>query len=351
MQDPELEALADALARLLRGGRRGGVYPDGDGWVRLEAAALAVGRATSTHVHIQDIQHLGRRLRRFEIARGHVRIADGHPRVLVPDVLFAATSRDQAVAAAHAGVVLPHATGAPHRDTPADVRLVSDADTAWRLAWQHHPSPHVLVIDAARARKAGVRFRGGRTPGTYRATPIPTRFVLDLRPGYGEQHSAGGLPVREAAGGGLEVLLVAVRRRSGTTWEVAKGKLEDGETPETAAVREVSEETGLSTPLRVIRHVHDIRYGFLAPGGRPRLKTVWLYLMAVDGPATFRPPAEGEGIQEVRWFPPDEAAAAVTHPSLIPAMARARDLLDRYGLSPARAYAPSLSPRTPWTSP
>jgi len=91
--------------------------------------------------------------------------------------------------------------------------------------------------------------------------------------------------------------------------------------------------------MRILRHVEDVRYGFVAPGNQPRLKTVFLYLMAIDGEPTLAPPAEGEGIADVAWFTPDQAAAAVSHPSLVPAMSRARDLLLRYGLRPAPAYA------------
>ena len=86
--------------------------------------------------------------------------------------------------------------------------------------------------------------------------------------------SAGGLPVRIGPDGVPRVALVRVTRKSGVTWEVAKGKLESGEVPEEAAVREVREEMGLPCELRVTRDLGRIRYGFQAPGGLPRLKTI-----------------------------------------------------------------------------
>ena len=49
-------------------------------------------------------------------------------------------------------------------------------------------------------------------------------------------------------------LMIQVRRRSGLTWEVAKGKLEPGESPWQAAIREVQEEIGCTMicPFRPI---------------------------------------------------------------------------------------------------
>jgi 8-oxo-dGTP pyrophosphatase MutT (NUDIX family) len=124
--------------------------------------------------------------------------------------------------------------------------------------------------------------------------------------------------------------LIQVTRRSGTTWEVAKGKLEPGETPEAAAVREVGEEMGLDVPMIIDSTVGIIRYGFMAPGGLPRLKTVFLYLLTPvrNIEQAFRP-SEREGIGAVRWFTPAEANRAVRHSSLIPLIKRARRMVER----------------------
>lgn len=325
-----LDGLAEAMTRLLRGGIKLGLHPDGDGWVRVEHLALAASRYTAVTVRTEQIRRLGRRMRRFELVANHVRVQRGRPRLRVPDILFAPAPRAVRAAAMARGRV-----DGDHRGL---VRLYSDPERAWQIAHQHLDDPDVLVVDSSRARRAGVRFLGTREPGTFTSTPLPVRFVLDLRPRYAEQHSAGGLPIHVGPDGVPRILLVRVTRRSGTTWEVAKGKLEPGETPEMTAVREVMEETGLRNPMRVLRHVDDVRYGFVAPGNLPRLKTVFLYLLALDGEPVLAPPAEGEGIADVGWFTPDEAAAAVSHPSLVPAMARARDLVLRYGTEPAPEY-------------
>jgi 8-oxo-dGTP pyrophosphatase MutT (NUDIX family) len=120
-----------------------------------------------------------------------------------------------------------------------------------------------------------------------------------------------------------------VTRRSGVTWEVAKGKLEPGEPPEFAGAREVQEEMGVDCDFDVKELVGLVRYGFMAPGGLPRLKTIYLYLMEPLGEMGSFSPSEREGIRDVRWFTPDEACEAVTHTSLVPMMRRARDMILR----------------------
>ncbi len=128
--------------------------------------------------------------------------------------------------------------------------------------------------------------------------------------------------VRRKVSGGGRVL-----RRNRRTWEVAKGKLEPGETPEAAAIREVGEELGIDVPLRVERFVGVIRYGFHTPNSGPRLKSVYLYLLDSDAPIESFSPATDEGIVDISWFSVEEARRAVVHPSLRPAMRRVQHLL------------------------
>ena len=156
--------------------------------------------------------------------------------------------------------------------------LYNDEAEAWRLAHQLDGEPAVLYVDAARATRFGGRyFRNSRT-GTFHAHRIQIRDILNLQANFAHQYSAGGVPLRWENGVPM-LLLCKVKRRSGVTWEVAKGKLEPCETPEQAAIREVHEELGFSLPLYTREHVGDIRYGFIAPGGLPRLKTVHMYLL------------------------------------------------------------------------
>ncbi len=351
--------------------------PDRDGWIALDAACEAVGRALSRDVAADELRVLMRSERfaatfglGIEICGARVRILRGGARgsghvVTPPDILFHPTTQGD-LAIARAAGVLGHRRG--------QVLVTPDEVAAWRAAHRlsHHAlsrgrgraratpdndalpldgvpsseaslveigsrrdaSPAVVVIDALRARRAGVRFRRTRSGAQLAATPIPLQHALNLRPGYAEQLSAGGIPLRRDVDGQIRMALVQVTRRSGVTWEVAKGKLEVGETPEVAAVREVREEMGLTVPLRVIRYVGPVRYGFLAPGGLPRLKTIFLYLMVPEGQVEGFAPANAEGIGAVRWFTPEEACKVVVHSSLRPIMRTARDLVAQFGLTP-----------------
>ncbi|MBS4014564.1 MAG: NUDIX domain-containing protein [Bacteroidetes bacterium] len=82
-------------------------------------------------------------------------------------------------------------------------------------------------------------------------------------------------------------------------WDLPKGKIDNGETPEMAAIREVKEECGLKTIHinRFIAHTYHIyinRYDFV-------LKKNWWYELLANESQQLTPQLE-EGIQEVKWI-------------------------------------------------
>ena len=83
--------------------------------------------------------------------------------------------------------------------------------------------------------------------------------------------AAGGIVVRHRDDGVVEILLV--HRPAYDDWSFPKGKCEDGESEEEAAVREVEEETGLRCILA--GELATTRYR----DGRGRPKTVRYWLM------------------------------------------------------------------------
>lgn len=115
------------------------------------------------------------------------------------------------------------------------------------------------------------------------------------------QVSAGGVVVRRGPTG-PEVLLASRRtRRGGLVWGLPKGLVEQDETPEVTAVREVQEETGYRGTVR--RPLGEISYWFVWQGTRIH-KTVHFFLMdATGGP----PGPRDREMEEVDWFPVDEA--------------------------------------------
>ena len=114
------------------------------------------------------------------------------------------------------------------------------------------------------------------------------------------QRSAGGLVIR-----GGEVLLIALQE--GRRWQLPKGHLEDGESAEQAAVREVWEETGVrGQPLAALP---SIDYWFVERRRRIH-KTVDYFLLGFSGGSAddFDP----QEVSGARWFPWEEAIARLT---------------------------------------
>lgn len=86
-------------------------------------------------------------------------------------------------------------------------------------------------------------------------------------------------------------------------WDLAKGKVDKGESFAQAAVREVSEETGLSgielqRPLMSTYHTYPLK-------GKTVLKKTYWFEMEYSGNDLPVPQTE-EDIEEVKWFGPEE---------------------------------------------
>ena len=114
--------------------------------------------------------------------------------------------------------------------------------------------------------------------------------------------AAGGVPWR-ATDAGTEVALVH-RPRYGD-WTLPKGKLEHGEHPFAAAVREVFEETGITGTPQV--RLPTIRYLTGEPGVE---KQVEFWSMAVRADIGREPDHE---IAEVRWVPVAQAGPLLSY--------------------------------------
>ena len=113
--------------------------------------------------------------------------------------------------------------------------------------------------------------------------------------------AAGGALWRTGADGVLETALV--HRPKYDDWSLPKGKLDAGEHPLTAAVREVGEETGLE--VVVGRRSVQTRYTHRHHG--PKRVDYWV-MQVVGG--TF---AANDEVDDLRWLPVPAAVALVTH--------------------------------------
>jgi 8-oxo-dGTP diphosphatase len=112
--------------------------------------------------------------------------------------------------------------------------------------------------------------------------------------------AAGGLVVRRRSGQ-LEIALV--HRPVHQDWSYPKGKLEEGETFEDAAQREVLEETGLV--CRLLRFVGHTDY--TDRKGRPKVVAYWV--MAAEA-GTF---AANEEVDQLRWVDVPTAAQLLSY--------------------------------------
>lgn len=333
--------LARTVFYLLRFGHTtAGLAADAEGYFPILEVARVTGASIRRPVRPEDVVGAATRYGggRFEVGPGRIRVTvaptvEAHTWTGGPDILYHATNRATLEQYRVEGVV------SGPGGTP--VHLSRSETQAWRVAHRHWEEPNVLFVDACRARREGYPFARTRI-GQYYAQRIPLRYVLNLREGFAEQASAGGFLV-EWSSGAPRIALIRVVRRTSSTWEVAKGKLEAGETPGDAALREVREEMGVEAPMRVSRALGTVRYGFSTPEGDPRLKTIYLYVLEVDGETeTFRP-ALSEGIDAVRWFSVEDALNALAHPSLRGSIGRLVTALEEraveLGLEPPLARA------------
>ena len=105
-------------------------------------------------------------------------------------------------------------------------------------------------------------------------------------------------------------------------WDLAKGKVESGESIEEAAVREVQEETGIGQ----LRLKHDLgkTYHTYDDAGTPVLKTTFWFHAEHAGGATKGTPQAIEGITGVHWEKPPFASVirANAYPSILALMER-----------------------------
>ncbi len=134
--------------------------------------------------------------------------------------------------------------------------------------------------------------------------------------------SAGGVVFRRD-GGEPRILLL---RHTGGKWMLPKGTIEEGETPEAVAVREVREETGLSH-VRVMADLGEERYYFFWRSEDTYYdKTVRYFLLEFLGVEEARPQAE-EGFVACEWVPLDEAIDRIKYKETRDVVRRAKERL------------------------
>ena len=121
------------------------------------------------------------------------------------------------------------------------------------------------------------------------------------------EYTAGGVVYRHHTSG-TEILMIQDAKGR---WTIPKGHVEEGESLEQTAIREVGEETGLKH-LK-IRDKLDKLHFFYRREGKLIFMTTYVYLMEALRFTGELIPGDSEGIIDTRWFPVDKALELIEY--------------------------------------
>jgi 8-oxo-dGTP pyrophosphatase MutT (NUDIX family) len=214
--------------------------------------------------------------------------------------------------------------------------------------------------EKAKPRRRRGRRRGGRAAGP--ADQQPSAEVIAAKPrrnGSARRGSERLRTVHETSAGGLVIdgldgpredqvaaLIGRVDRRGRMLWSLPKGHIEQGETAEQTAIREVAEETGIHG--KVLAALGSIDYWFVTEGRRVH-KTVHHYLMRFSGGQLCDDDVE---VAEVAWVPIEELPSRLAYADERRLAEVADELIDKLqtdgptALPPLPPSAPRRRPQT-----
>ncbi|WP_188043576.1 NUDIX hydrolase [Changpingibacter yushuensis] len=136
--------------------------------------------------------------------------------------------------------------------------------------------------------------------------------------------SAGGVVI-SVQGGKAYAAVIARRNRGGRLeWCLPKGHLEGTETAEQAAIREISEETGITG--RILKPLATIDYWFSGTDRRVHKEVHHFLLEALSGELTTENDPDREA-EKVEWVLLDRVSSRLAYPNERRIVAHARDIL------------------------
>jgi 8-oxo-dGTP pyrophosphatase MutT (NUDIX family) len=141
------------------------------------------------------------------------------------------------------------------------------------------------------------------------------------------EFSAGGVLVRRLKG---EWHLAAIRPAGKKVWALPKGIIGPGESAADAAVREVSEETGIEG--RLLEKLGDVRYVYMWQGERVFKVVSFFLLRYSSGRLGDISPEHRREVDETRWIKLAEAPTTLAYKGEREMAEKALQLSTRGGL-------------------
>jgi len=137
-----------------------------------------------------------------------------------------------------------------------------------------------------------------------------------------DEVSAGGLVIDHSGTQGLLIGRIDHKDTTGKRilWSLPKGHIEEGETPEQAAIREVAEETGITSSITKSLGVID----FWFMGGGKRIHKTVHHFMFTEVSGVLTP--QVTEVDEVSWFPLAEIVDRLAYPDEKKLIARSGEL-------------------------
>jgi 8-oxo-dGTP pyrophosphatase MutT (NUDIX family) len=116
-------------------------------------------------------------------------------------------------------------------------------------------------------------------------------LITEIKSQYQVIEAAGGIITNKKN----ETLMIFRRGK----WDLPKGKIEPGESIETAAEREIEEETGVGN-LKLLKKFNNTYHVYEEKGKEIFKITYWFHFSIEDNPILT--PQLEEGITEIKWF-------------------------------------------------